>query len=329
MANGRQTRLMSLVAAVLVCGFLPRMAAAETTDAHVLLERGVSAYGRGSYADAIEAFRAADALEPRPALAFNIARSYEQLQDWDDALKYYREYLARAPSAADREQVERHVHELSSWRKPASAAPPRVKLVAEPLGATVWVDDEPVGRSPVTLELTRGLHRARFKLAGYRTYYTTFDLSNGAKPLEVRGELERGSDTTPPPQRLETAAHGGRPAPDAARTGSPLLRDLGFSAMIASAAALGGAVVFEVMRGDAERNAHNATDQAHSSDAFDRMRTNQMLAQVFAGAGGGLAALGVTLLVLSRSDDDKEAHSTRVALTCAPTKCNANLRGVF
>lgn len=319
---------MSLAAVVLVSSVLPRMAAAAESDAHALLQRGLSAYGQGAYADAIEAFSAADKLQPQPALVFDIARSYEQLQDWDDALKYYGEYLARAPEATDRQQVQQHVRVLLARHKPVHAVPPRVKLVAYPTGASVWVDDEPVGRAPVTLELPRGLHRARFKLAGHRTYYTTFDLSNGRKPLEVRAELEPGSDGAQQP-REEPAADGGRFAPAAAGSDSPLLRNLGFSAMIASAAALGGAVVFEVMRGDAERSAHNATDQAHSSDAFDRMRTNQMLAQVFAGAGGGLAALGVTLLVLSRADDEQEAHSTRVALMCAPTKCSANLRGVF
>jgi tetratricopeptide (TPR) repeat protein len=328
MANGRQTWLMSLAAVVLVFALLPRTAAAAETDVRALVEQGLGAYAKGSYADAIEAFDAADQLQPQAALAFNIARSYEQLQDWDDALKHYREYLARAPAAADREQVEQHVRELTARRKPISAAP-RVKLIAEPAGASVWVDDEPVGHAPVTLELPRGLHRARFKLPGYRTYYTTFDLTNGTKPLEVRGQLQRGSDLAPPIRPDMAAADGVNSAPDAARSGSPLLRNLGFSAMIASAAALGGAVVFEVMRGDADRNAHNSADPARSSDALERMRTNQMLAQVFAGAGGGLAALGVTLLVLSRADDDKEAHSTRVALTCAPAKCAANLRGVF
>jgi hypothetical protein len=120
----------------------------------------------------------------------------------------------------------------------------------------------------------------------------------------------------------------------AAQSGKPtneprtLLRDLGFTAMLASVAMIGTAIAFEAMRSDAEERARQEQEQLRFARTVESMNAKQTLARVFAGAGGGLAALGITLLVISRNPAG-EREDARVALRCEPTKCRAELSGAF
>src|SRR5688572_2068595 len=75
---------------------------------------GVAAYDAGRFTQAIAAFLAADQAAPRPALAFNIARAYDRLDDGALALRYYREYLRRELSPVNPEGVRTRIAELES-----------------------------------------------------------------------------------------------------------------------------------------------------------------------------------------------------------------------
>lgn len=309
---------------------------AALVDARPQHEQGVLAFARGRFDDAIAAFQVADRLLPDAALSYNIAKAYEGLHDYDRALAYYREYLRRAPLAPDRGAVETRVSELTRQQREQQSQ--RVELQTHPRGAIVWLDDEPVGSSPVALTLPPGKHRATFRLKGHRPQELSFELSVGAAPLHVHATLEpvhgddeaKASARAKPVQELEdpfAAPSGSVKAahPDKPRT---LMRDLGFTAMLASVAVLGTAIAFEAMRSDAEQRARQETEQVRFAQGIENMQTKQTLARVFAGAGGGLAALGVTLLVISGKKAG-ERETARVALHCAPNKCRAELSGRF
>jgi tetratricopeptide (TPR) repeat protein len=84
------------------------------TAAKAEFEKGARLYRDERFEDAVSAFLAADQLAPSPALSFNIARAYERLNDVSSALRWYRDYLRRAPAAENAADVQAKVHALDA-----------------------------------------------------------------------------------------------------------------------------------------------------------------------------------------------------------------------
>jgi tetratricopeptide (TPR) repeat protein len=292
------------------------------------------AFSQGKFADAIEAFLAADKLWPDPSLSYNLARAYEQLNDDAGAMRYYREYLDRTPEAQDRAEVEA---KIAGFAQRIAETPSRiVRLQSAPIGASAFLDNQPVGVTPIEVQTGTGFHRLRFELDGYTKRELTFTLSHDSPPLPIHATLEPDPGVASRASR-QPSLFDSEPGTADASAGStvertPLLRHVGVAAMLSGVAAFGGAIAFEVMRSDAARTARDETEQIRFASALDTMESRQTWARVLLGVGGGLTALGITLLVLSRNRDVAPAHgsaSARLSLDCAPGTCNAHLRGSF
>jgi tetratricopeptide (TPR) repeat protein len=297
------------------------------TSARAEAESGIRAFAQADYITAAAAFQRADQLQPNPAFAYDTGRAYEELHAPKRALQHYREYLRRAPHAPDRGEVQARIVALE--RRGDDKQAHKVWLRTEPAGASVWIDTEPVGRSPVAVDLLTGIHRASFRLDGHRTQQMQFELKPGQNTVNLHAKLPRVTEA-PSVGSLAAATtrvHSEAMAPTTGRP-KPVLRSLGFGAVLASVTALGGALAFEVMRADTERAAAQERDQSRAVQAGEKAQTQKTLSRVFAGAGGGLAAIGITLLVLSR-DENADKPTSRVALHCAPTKCRAEISTVF
>jgi len=291
-------------------------------------ERGIRAFAAADYRAAAAAFQRADQLHPNPAFVYDTGRAYEELHATERALHFYREYLRRAPAAKDRAEAETRITRLEKLQRGPRSH--KVWLRSRPAGATVWIDTEPVGKTPLALDLAGGAHRATFRLPGHRPQAVHFELQPGQRTLHVEANLplegDSVSDGAFAPRAPEASTQGLDPRRSRS---SPVLRSLGFGAMLASVTALGGAVALEVMRADSERAAVQDREQLRAAQsAAERAQTQKTWSRVFAGVGGGLGALGITLLVLSR-DKTEDRPTSRVALHCAPTKCRAELSGVF
>ncbi|MDW8280208.1 MAG: tetratricopeptide repeat protein [Myxococcales bacterium] len=74
--------------------------------------QGLQHYERGEYEQAIQMFRAGHAAEGHPAYLFNIAQAQRLAGQLEEALASYRAYLAAAPMAENRAEVEQHVAAL-------------------------------------------------------------------------------------------------------------------------------------------------------------------------------------------------------------------------
>lgn len=77
---------------------------------------GRAAYEREQYAEAVEHFLAAEHIRPAPQLDYNIGLAYEALHETAMALRYYRQFLAKAPHAVNREEVEDRISALVASR---------------------------------------------------------------------------------------------------------------------------------------------------------------------------------------------------------------------
>ena len=66
----------------------------------------------GQYPEAIKELKKAYLLKRLPALLLNIGATYRKMSDLDNAVYYYKKYLAEAPDARDRGEVEKTLAEI-------------------------------------------------------------------------------------------------------------------------------------------------------------------------------------------------------------------------
>jgi len=120
------------VVSALVAAFLcvvPAVAHAESSDeaeitamAKEHYKLGLDAYKNGKYPEAIKELKKAYLLKRLPALLLNIGATYRKMGDIDNAVYYYKKYLAEAPDARDRGEVEKTLAELDKEKPGAGGA---------------------------------------------------------------------------------------------------------------------------------------------------------------------------------------------------------------
>ena len=135
------------------------------------LEAGRRAYERGNYAAAAEEFRAAFDIKASPGALYNVAKSYEKLARYEDAIDYFRQYLDLDPHATDRADVESTIRRL---QQSIRARFQELYVSSDPAGADVYLDDRNQG--------LQGQTNARFKLPPGR--HVLFIDLNGYEPVE-------------------------------------------------------------------------------------------------------------------------------------------------
>jgi hypothetical protein len=164
---------------------------------------GIEHYQAGRYVEAIHSFQVAASLIPSADLWFNIASAYEQLartrgeiSDWEQAIAHYRRYLTERVDPPDRTAVEANIVALTERLEAARAAQTvtattgTLRLSSEAEGASVTVDGELVGTTPIerNLELAPGRHRIEATREGYLPYLAEVSLEIGV-PVSTRIEL--------------------------------------------------------------------------------------------------------------------------------------------
>jgi hypothetical protein len=82
----------------------------------------------------------------------------------------------------------------SVWGAPAMDTRGSLRITTDPPGAQVFVNDDPRGRAPVTVELPYGKHRVRAVQSSYRTEVADVNLNvrEMSVPLRLQPELKQG-----------------------------------------------------------------------------------------------------------------------------------------
>lgn len=286
-------------------------------------DRGVAAFKEGRYKDAVDAFLDAHREYPSPALSFNAARAYDKLLDAAGALRFYREYLRQSTDAPDRADVEKRVGELET-KLQQERGRQQVTILSNVEGATVRIDDQPVGVAPWTGEILPGKHRVRLSFEGHEDAEQEFELlAHRATDVSV---------TMTPKRAAETPTAAAPPAGAPKSKGAVESRGVGvwtYAAFGVGVAALGGAGVFEVLRSGSEDDVKNERTQLARHDAYDRMQSQQKTARILAGVGAVAMVAGGVLLYFDLSAGKSKEGSAKVGVTCGPGQCGAALRGVF
>ena len=159
--------LAAALALALLLLSAPAAAASSTADeADVAFELGNEAYAKGNFHLALQQYFTSYRLVPNRSVLFNIARSYEALERYTEAYRYYEDLAAQADAldAEDATEVRRSQERLR----------PRVALVrveSTPRGADVYVnrvDQGSRGKTPLTLSLPPGRQRLLLRKEGHR-----------------------------------------------------------------------------------------------------------------------------------------------------------------
>jgi hypothetical protein len=148
--------------------------------------------------------------------------------------------------------------------------PPRFIIRSRPAGASIKLDGEAIGKTPVDRELTAGVHKLELAADGYDPLERTVTAVSGVdETLDL--------DLVVLPSKLP-------------------LRTLGWTAIAVGAAAIAGAVWAESVDGD------ELSCSASERDPFGHcphVRNTRVLGAVLAGVGAASATLGGVWLYLS------------------------------
>jgi hypothetical protein len=269
---------------------------------------GVQAFSEGRFQDAITAFLVADRLAPSAALSFNIARANDELHKPEESIYWYGDYLRRSPESPDRNEVQSLITEREHALQ--SRGVQLLVVLSQPSGATVYVDDAPIGQTPWHGTLSAGKYRLRVELTGY-TSVASETFLHADKSLVVPFELE--SAPVEPAQAPAVAAPESV-APVAPKPASPPPPESSMGvwpwvALGAGAASFAVAGGFELARRSAEDEAKSGQVQLEVQDALDRMDSHQTMARVMVSAGVVFSALGGTLLFLDRDSESESVVS--------------------
>lgn len=103
--------------ALFVIALSARVAAADdaaTRNAKRHFERGQKLYTLTKFREALDEYQQAFDARPIPDFLFNIGQCYRNLGDYDAAIFSYKKYLAGAPDAPNRPQVEQLIVDLQA-----------------------------------------------------------------------------------------------------------------------------------------------------------------------------------------------------------------------
>jgi hypothetical protein len=160
-------RRRALALALLVLATLPGLARADdppqaAETAAELRRRGDEAMDQRRAAEALEAYRRAAALEPAPALLYNIGRALLATGDFAGALASFEQYQREAP-----EELKARTHLLGQIMTELEGKVATVEIAGTPAGARVLVRNVDVGAVPLALRVNAGAAEIRVVHEGY------------------------------------------------------------------------------------------------------------------------------------------------------------------
>jgi outer membrane receptor for ferrienterochelin and colicins len=154
-----------LLALAAVVAPLPAAADGTADEADLQFRLGKEEFKKGSYESALAHFFASNRLAPNRNVLFNIASTYEALQRYADAHRYYIDAQAGETDEKKRADVTAALNDLAS--KVAV-----LDIVTDPPGATLYINRKDlgsVGKAPRPLALSPGKYRVVAELDGYET----------------------------------------------------------------------------------------------------------------------------------------------------------------
>jgi tetratricopeptide (TPR) repeat protein len=148
-------------AVLLVLAIAPAVAHADDhkVEADAVYKDGEAFYAKKAYLQAAGAFERSYALDPDPAVLFNIAQAYRLAHACAQAARYYHQFVAAVPNPPERGVLDRYMADMDACAKAeASATKPTVihdtKVVHDTVHDTKIVHEKASLALPIALGVT-------------------------------------------------------------------------------------------------------------------------------------------------------------------------------
>lgn len=154
------------------------------------IQAGRKAYAAGDYEGAIAEFKAAFDIKASTGALYNIAKSYEKMGRYEEAIDYYQQYLDLEPNAPDRADIEETIKRL---RRSIRARYQELSVSSDPPGADIYLDDRNTGLQGQTnyrFKVTPGPHTLYIDLNGYEPVKREFVMPDD-KPLALDFKMKK------------------------------------------------------------------------------------------------------------------------------------------
>jgi len=156
-------RLLVLAWCLALC--TPTVAFADDVadEADLEFNLGAAAYQKGDFQSALEHFLASNRLVSNRNVMFNVARTYERMNRYPDAYRWYVRALDGESDPATRARIEQALHDMA----PNVAV---LRVETDPPGAKIYLDRKDLGErgnSPQRFGLAPGRYTVIAELTGY------------------------------------------------------------------------------------------------------------------------------------------------------------------
>ncbi|MBZ4421685.1 PEGA domain-containing protein [Myxococcus sp. RHSTA-1-4] len=282
----------------------------QLEEAQRRYERGREFYEEGDFRAALVEFQRAHELAPSYRLLYNIAQVQYQLLDYAGALRSFQQYLRDGQADIPpqrRDEVQREVERLRS--RVAT-----LDIVTQPVGAEVSVDDQPVGRTPLSepVVVSAGRRKVTAELPGEPPVTRMVDVA-GMDSVQVRLEF------APPPAPKTAAVQ--EPLTVAPVAGTPGVtaraepRGVPWKMWAATGALAVGAGVTAVLASSAASDLKTQRDtfgvtRAQLDDASSKTKTLALTSDILTGATLVAAGISAFMTFSGGSSSDTPAPSS-------------------
>ena len=144
------------------------------------MEQSKIAASQGKHAEAAEAMRRAISITPVPEYLYDIALFYERAKDWRKALKYYQQFIDRAPGDS---RVPEAINRIRGLQGRLQNQYEEVMITSQPSGAYLYINERAngsVGQTPHRMKLLPGTYKIIAELDGYVPTSQPLKLQAGA-----------------------------------------------------------------------------------------------------------------------------------------------------
>jgi PEGA domain len=166
----------------------PSLLESLTGDAKVDYEAARLLYGNGDHAGALVKFMAAYEKSKDPRLLWNVAACEKNLRHYSSLTAYLRRYLAEGQSVlSDAEKADAEA--LLKVILPLTAS---LELAVSEAGARVFIDDNPVGETPLTAPVVVdvGPRKLRIEKEGFEVYREELTIGDSPR-IKLVAKLDR------------------------------------------------------------------------------------------------------------------------------------------
>ncbi len=305
-----RSRSLLLVAVVpLVLATSSSALAQPSAEAEVHFKRGVSLYQETDFKAALVEFKRAYELSHKWQLLYNVAQAEYQTREYAAALSSFETFLREGGERIPRARRAEIEQEIARLRMRVG----KVTVRSNVPGAIAFIDDEPVGPTPLTRNVAVGSRRIVVKRDGYGTWTKNVEVASGddllfdamleGGPPLVAARPESTPPSPPPPPSTVTT------------TGRFFWEPWAVTGALAAATVTAGILALDASsKLDGEKNRFDVTDR-ELDNASSRAKTFAVVTDVLFVAT--LAAAGASLYFTIEPPSWVKASSASVRI--APT----------